>query len=119
MMEQITLGDISNVLVFIASLLTAGSVIVGFTLKRVKVIMNNALEPTNKKIDNLSTHIEAVDMANCKNYLVSTISDVQNGVALDSVARERFYENYDHYIAMGGNSYVKSAVEKLKKEGKL
>ena len=118
-MQSVTLGEVSGVLVFIAGILSAGGIIVGFMSKRFGKLMRESLEPTERKIEDVAKRVESVDMANCKNYLVSTISDVQNGVKLDSVARERFYENYDHYIEMGGNSYVKRAVEKLRKEGKL
>lgn len=118
-MESITLGDISNVLVFIASILGAGGSITLFLSKRFGKIMAEQLKPTNDKIDTLQSSISEVDMSNCKNYLVQTISTLEDGREIDKVALERFWENYDHYTEMGGNSYIHTAVERLKKEGKL
>ena len=118
-MESITLGDISNVLVFIAGILGAGGSITLFFSKRFGKIIADQLKPTNDKIDTLQSSISEVDMANCKNYLVQTISTLEAGREMDKVALERFWENYDHYIELGGNSYIHTAVERLKKEGKL
>jgi len=118
-MEGITLGEISNVLIFFAGVIASGGAIISFTSRRFSKIMKDQLKPTNDRIDSLTCAIEDVDMANCKNYLVSAISDLESGRQLDKVAQERFWENYDHYTNCGGNSYIHTAVEKLKKEGKL
>lgn len=118
-MESITLGEISNVLIFIAGVLTSGGAIAGFLGKRFGKVMDEKLQPLNEKMDALTESIDEVDMANCKNYLVSTISTLEAGRTVDKVALERFWENYDHYTKLGGNSYIHTAVEKLKKEGKL
>lgn len=118
-MESITLGDISGVMTFVASFLASGGAIWLFLRKQLGKTIETSLQPTNKRIEELSSHIEEVDLANCKNYLVQAISDIESGIDLDPVAKERFFENYDHYTHLGGNSYVKSAVEKLEKEGKI
>lgn len=84
------------------------------------------LAPTNSKIDALGRRIEEVDkkvdaaeLEDCKNFLVSFLSDVKLGQRITEVERERFHETYARYTAMGGNSYIHTEVEKLKKEGKL
>lgn len=122
-MESITLGDISGALVFIAGLLTSGGLIARYCVKSIGKVVKEETKPINDSIKNLQVHLDDVDMANCKNYLVNFLSKVQcKGdfcQKITSEERERFWENYDHYIAMGGNSYVKNSVEKLKKEGKL
>ena len=94
-MEHITLGDISNVLIFIAGILTAGGSIAGFMSRRFGKVMKEQLKPLNEKIDGLSTQVNQVDIDNTKNYLQQTISAVSEGAKLDTAARERFYENYD------------------------
>lgn len=119
-MEAITLGDISNVLVFIAGILTAGGTIAGFMSKRFGKMMKEELKPLNDKIDGLASQVNQVDIDNTKNYLQQTISAVSAGVKLDQAARERFYENYDHYTNdLNLNSWVHKEVERLEKEGKL
>lgn len=118
-MQSVTLGEISNVLVFVAGILGAGGTIAVFFSKHFGKMMEQQLKPTNDKIDKLAESVEDVDMSNCKNYLVQALSDLESGATLDKVALERFWENYDHYTKLGGNSYIHTAVEKLKKEGKI
>lgn len=119
-MESITLGDISNVLVFIAGILAAGGSIAVFFGKRFGKVIQKELEPLNNKMDALSAQVKQVDIDNTKNYLQQTISAVDTGVKLDTAARERFYENYDHYTNdLNLNSWVHKEVDRLEKEGKL
>ena len=118
-MESITLGEIAGILAFIAGIITAGGVIAGFMSKRFGKVMSEQLKPLNDKMDLLADSVDEVSMANCKNFLVSRISELEAGKKLDKVVEERFWENYDHYTKLGGNSYIHTAVEKLKKENKL
>jgi conjugal transfer/entry exclusion protein len=119
-MESITLGDISNVLAFIAGILAAGGSIAGFMSRRFGKVMKEELKPLNDKIDGLANQVNQVDIDNTKNYLQQTISAVSEGAKLDTAARERFYENYDHYTNdLNLNSWVHKEVERLEKEGKL
>ncbi len=119
-MESITLGDISNVLIFIAGIFTAGGTIAGFMSRRFGKVMKEELKPLNEKIDGLASQVNQVDIDNTKNYLQQTISAVSEGAKLDTAARERFYENYDHYTNdLNLNSWVHKEVERLEKEGKL
>lgn len=89
MMEQITLGQIQTFIVFIASFITSGGIIMGFALKIGKKILNKSLEPFNKRIDDmdmqrkvqhqetlvkindLETRIDEVDIAVVRNRIVS------------------------------------------------
>ena len=52
-MENITLGQIQTIFVFIATSITSGGIIVAFALKIGKKILDKTLEPFNKKIDEL------------------------------------------------------------------
>ena len=118
--QAITLGDISNVLIFIAGILTSGGAIAGFMSKRFGKVMKEELKPLNDKIDDLSVQVNQVDIDNTKNYLQQSISAIDAGEKLDKAARERFYENYDHYTNdLNLNSWVHKEVERLEKEGKL
>lgn len=119
-MEGITLGEISNVLVFIAGILTAGGTIAGFMSKRFGKMMKEELKPLNDKMDDLAEQVNQVDVDNTKNYLQQTISAIKDGAVLDTAAKERFYENYDHYTNdLNLNSWVHAEVDALKKAGKL
>ena len=46
-------------------------------------------------------------------------ADVEQNKIIDEVEKERFYETYEHYTKLGGNSYIHDKVESLKKAGKL
>lgn len=72
----------------------------------------------NAKKEDLEKEINKVQLDNCKNYLVQLISASERR-ELSLAEKERFYENYDNYIKLGGNSYIHSETERLKKEGKI
>lgn len=119
-MNGITLGDISNVLIFIAGVLGAGGSITLFFSKRFGKIIEKQLQPINDKIDAVSKQVSQVDIDNTKNYLQQTISAIDAGTKLDKAGKERFYENYDHYTNdLNLNSWVHKEVERLERENKL
>ena len=107
-MEQITLGDIAAWAGF--AVMLGGSV--AAIIRGVKKAVEKLLEPIQKRLD-------AVDLENCKNYLVTFLAGVERGQEHDEIELERFHEQLGHYQQIGGNSYIKSKVEKLQKEGKL
>ena len=100
-MEQITLGDIATWAAFVVAL--GGSV--AAIIKGVKNAVEKLLEP--------------LSLDNAKNYLVPFLSKVERGEPCDEIELERFHEEFTFYTNHGGNSYIKSRVAKLQKEGKL
>ena len=100
-MQDITLGDIATWAAFIVAL--GGSV--AAIIKGVQKVVEKLLLP--------------LSLDNAKNYLVPFLSKVERGEAVDEIELERFHEEYTFYTNHGGNSYVKSRVAKLQKEGKL
>lgn len=118
-MEQITLGQIGMTITFLVGIIGG----IGYVIKHMKEWISKALsdqlQSIDGKIEGLQTRIENVDMNACKNYLVDFLSRVEKGDLIDEIERERFWEQYQHYIHIGGNSYIKRKVEQLKKEGKL
>lgn len=77
------------------------------------------LEEMMAALENVHGDVEALAMETRKNFLVSCISNIEQGEPMEEIELERFHESYQKYIDGGGNSYVKGRVEKLKKEGKL
>ena len=106
-MDNVTLGQISNIMLWVIGFGTATLTIVG----AVKKAIASAFRPIDKKIDN-------VDLNATKNFLVRSLADVERH-GIDQVTKLRFYEQYEHYQKLGGNSYIKDEIERLKKEGKL
>lgn len=101
MIEQITLGDLARWAAFAVGMFgSIAAIIAG-----VKKAVGKLLEP--------------LSLDNAKNYLVPFLSKVERGEPVDEIELERFHEEYAFYIEHGGNSYVKSRVDKLKQAGKL
>jgi hypothetical protein len=76
---------------------------------------------SNKRLakkEDLEKEINKVQLDNCKNYLVQQIS-ASDRRELSQAEKERYWENYDNYIKLGGNSYIHAETDRLKKEGKL
>ena len=67
----------------------------------------------------ISDQLTKVDMETTKNFLVRCIADIERGDAMSETEKERFYEQYEHYLQKGGNTYIKSKVERLIAEDKL
>lgn len=118
-MEQITVGQVSIAVAFIVALWKGFDFILDKSKASFKKQVEEALKPTNDKIDNLDKKLDSVDLNSTKNFLVSCMDDIKTRTEHDPIVMERFWEQYEHYIKLGGNSYIKNEVEKLKKEGKL
>jgi len=118
-METITLGQISVALALIVSVLTGIGYLHGSLSKLIKTVLKENFDGIEKKIDDISDRLDDVDMATCKNYLVGFLADVDQDQPIDEVEKERFWEQYEHYEKLGGNSYIHRKVETLKAEGKL
>ena len=118
-MENITLGQIGVALTFIAGLLTT----IGYLRSRMKSWVKDAigedLQALNQKIEGLNDKVGEVDKSACKNFLVARLSEVEQGQTWDEIERERFYECYQHYKEIGGNSYVDAKVKKLQAENRI
>ena len=118
-MENITIGEISLALTFMVGFFGG----VGFLYKGMKNFLEKLIleqfAPFQESIDDLKKNVERVDMESCKNYLVRCLGDFEHGNKISDVEQERFWEEYEHYLKIGGNSYIKHRVEKLQSEKKL
>ena len=85
----------------------------------VTTLANLIINKQNVKKADLINEINKVQLDNCKNYLVHTIAKADEGKELSLVEKERYWENYDIYIKLGGNSYVKHETERLSEELKI
>ena len=125
-MEQITLGQIGLAITFIVGLISGISYIVKHVKKWVEDLkeqISDSLKDQftlfDKKIDDLKSQMNDIDMETTKNFLVSMLSDLEKGIVWDDIETERFWEQYEHYTAKGGNTYIKTRVDKLKEKGIL
>ena len=118
-MGQITLGQISLGVTFLVGLITG----IGYLHKQLKVwiaeSLKEQLDAIDSKIDELSGQIDEVDMNATKNFLVARLADIEQDHTMNEIEAERFWEQYEHYHKIGGNSYIDQKVEKLKSIDKL
>ena len=111
-MDQITLGEVAAAVTLIGGLITGVSVLMQTTKKWIKESLEDQLNTITERLDQ-------VDMESCKNYLVSYLSDVEHGKDPGELEKQRFYEEYQHYQKIGGNSYIKHKVDELQAKGLL
>ena len=116
-MENITLGQFNNLILFVVTLVGGLATCYAFLQKGVKKML---LEPLEKKMTAIEKKIDKVDKNATMNYLVRCIEDIDRGTLVDRVAKMRFYDQYHHYVDdLNGNTYIKEEIDRLKKEGKI
>lgn len=118
-MESVTLGQIGLAITFLVGLGSGVAVLIKSIKKTLKTALKDDFDGLNKKIETMTERIEEVDLASCKSYLVRFLADVDKEREVDEIEIERFWELYQHYETIGGNSYIHRKVEQLKKQGKL
>lgn len=118
-MEQITLGQVGLALTFIVGLISGITYIRNHLKKWISESLKDQFQKVDDKIEKLQTRMDDIDIATSKNFLVARLAEVEKGLPWDEIERERFWEQYEHYVKRGGNSYIQQKVDKLKAEGKL
>lgn len=118
-MNSITVGEIAAFIALLAGLITGLGIISRLVGKAASQWLSRSLEPISAKLDTIDTRFNSFDMDRCKDYLVAFIGKIDRGYSPSDTEIERFFENYDRYQELGGNSYVKTEVERLKKSGLL
>lgn len=118
-MDGITLGEIAAAIALLAGIITGLTVIFKQISKAVNRWHTEAMVPILEKLDGISTRLRAVEIDNCKNYVVNFLSQVEAGDKITNDGLRRFWENYNLYQELGGNSYIHEWVERLKREDKL
>lgn len=81
--------------------------------------LEKGLEPVNKKLDSIDKKVISNQLENDKTILVRFLADIKTGEKLTEIETERLHETYARYTDNGGNSYIHTEWERLKKEGKL
>lgn len=118
-MEAITLSDISTALTFLLALGGSVVAIVSAIKKALKGLFKEQMDTISSRLDKQERVIKKVDCERAKDFLVSYLSKLEMGGTTDEIETQRFWEVYQHYIDMGGNSYIKEKVGRLKTQGKL
>ena len=118
-MENITVGQIVAAIGLITAMIGGGKLIINSIKDSVTKIVSDLLKPISDSIKNVEERLTRVDMESTKNFLVRCISDFERGEQISETELARFWEQYEHYIQNGGNTYIKEKVDKLKSAGKI
>ena len=98
----------------IAGLVTAITVILTGTYKMVNTSLKEKLEPINETIKKTNKQIDILDEGHCKDFLLGFLSAVERGEKIDEAELTRAYEVFDHYTNdLKKNSYIHDRWEKV------
>lgn len=122
-MEQVTIGQIASIIGTIVAIGGGVAVISGWISKSLKkyltMVIKQEIEPLKESVARIETELKKTDKEACKNFLVTFLSNVDRGEAIDEIERQRFFEEWEHYTSNGGNGYLHAKVERLKEKGLL
>lgn len=129
-MENITVGQIAVGVAFIVALLSGIAALKKSIKQGIEAALKDKFDSIEKsqkeKFESLEKsqteilkRLDNVDLENCKNYLVTFLSEAARGEKKDETEIQRFWEEYEHYVSKGGNSYIRHKVEELKGRGIL
>lgn len=117
-MENITIGQIAVTLAFLVALWASVETIIKKVSKAFDSSLDKKLKPLEEKIDKIDKKVDSVDLNATKNFLLARIEEAKTE-RLDDITRMRVLEEWEHYKALGGNSFISGEIEKLKKENKI
>lgn len=106
-MENITLGQIGDAVIFLATLAGGIGALYGLLMKGIK----SQLKP-------IKDELKGEKMSRLKSDLTTLMCLADNGV-ISNEQKLLAHEEYDEYTKNGGNSYIKEKMEELHKEGKI
>jgi len=113
-MEQITVGQIAVGVAFVVALI-AGVTSLKKSIKGwIEAALKDRFDALEKSQKEILARLDTVDIENCKNYLVTFLSEVARGEVKDETEIQRFWEEFQHYSEKGGNSYIRHKVDELK-----
>lgn len=129
-MNDLTLATVGEFLGLIASVMVSCGVIYAKikkwlgsmfeeSMKKFEDRQDKRMDKLESQISDLEKTINISDMESCKNFLVRCLADVERGEPMSETESQRFYEQYEHYIENGGNTYIEHKVEALQKANKI
>ena len=118
-MENITIGQIAATVALIVAIIGGITSLKKSIKGWISASLKDQFDAFEKKQDEILKRLDNVDLENCKNYLVTFVAEVARGEKKDETEKQRFWEEYEHYVQKGGNSYIKNKVDDLKSKGLL
>lgn len=114
-----TVEQIATGIALLVAIITGVTYLTKQIKEWIEKLLDSKFKALGTRIDSIEAKVDKIDMETCKNFLVRFLADVENGAMILDAEKQRFWEEYEHYISAGGNSYVKEWVDRLKKKGYL
>ena len=118
-MESITLGQIASALALLAGLISGGGIIIRQVKKAIDDALKDKFNGVDMRLDNLEEQMRESKILTMKTFLMQEMRAIEHGEILDDYEKSFFMDEYQKYINMGENSYIRSKYEKLKERDLL
>lgn len=103
----IDLSEVKTIIVIIASLIGSLGVICAFVKKIIDGVVDKITQPILEKIEEQRKALVKQDENHCKDFLMSFLTDVENGMHKNQFDIARAHEVYAHYTNdLKLNSYI-------------
>lgn len=118
--QDLTLEQLSVIIVFILGLIVGIRQLKKEIKDAIAESLKDEFDKITGKLEDLQESINDIDVQVTKNFLVRYLADVEREDVIFDAEKQRFWEEYDHYIDdLGENSFIKEWVKELEKSGKL
>lgn len=118
--QELTLEQVSVIIVFILGLIVGIRQLKKEIKDAIAESLKDEFDKVTGKLEDLQESINDIDVQVTKNFLVRYLADVEREDVIFDAEKQRFWEEYDHYIDdLGENSFIKEWVKDLQKSGKL
>ena len=118
--QDLTLEQVSVIIVFILGLIVGIRQLKKEIKDAIAESLKDEFDKVTGKLEDLQESINDIDVQVTKNFLVRYLADVEREDVIFDAEKQRFWEEYDHYIDdLGENSFIKEWVKDLQKSGKL
>lgn len=118
-MEQITIGQIAVGIAFIVALIGGVKSLKKFIKEGIESALKDKFDGLEKSQKDIIERLDAVELENCKTYLITFLSEVERGGVKNEIELQQFWEKKKYYNNKGGNSYINHKTEELQKKGYL
>lgn len=118
-MESITLGQIASAIALLAGLITGGGIIIKQVRKSMDEALKDRFNGVDIRLDNIENQMKKTELLTMKTFLMQEMRAIEHGEKLDEYEKVFFLDEYEQYISMGQNSYIRSKYESLRERGLL
>lgn len=113
---QIKVADIVTFIIGVVSFLKAVELLGKDFYGNIGKSITKNIGPINMRLEEIEANLNKIDKEQCKSFLTQYLNVDRD---LKETEKQRIYEVYQHYIELGGNSYIKEEFERMQDEGKL